>query len=207
MTLSITAAASLAALSKVGFRFPHWEVDLDLVLRGVGKAAVILALAWLARWATRRLARRIEARAAVGDPSTRGLRIERARTLASLLQHVAAIVIVIVAGLLLLDIVTNIGPLLAGAGVLGLAVSLGFQGVMKDIITGFLIVLEDQYAVGDRVKIGDVEGEVHQLTLRTTVLRDDAGALHYLANGALTAVANLSRERPGPAAAPDGAAR
>ena len=78
---------------------------------------------------------------------------------------------------------------------------------MKDIITGFLIVLEDQYAVGDRVKIGDVEGEVHQLTLRTTVLRDDAGALHYLANGALTAVANLSRERPGPAAAPDGAAR
>ena len=189
-------AAAPAALSKVAVRFPHWELDLDAVLRGLGRAAVILLLAWLARWALRRLARRIEARAAAGDPLTRGLRVERARTLAGLLEHVGAIVIVIVAGLLLLDIVTNIGPLLAGAGVLGLAVSLGFQAVMKDVITGFMIVLEDQYAVGDRVKIEDVEGVVHQLTLRTTVLRDDAGALHYIANGTVTAVTNHSRAQP-----------
>ncbi len=192
------ATTAPLALSKVALRFPRWELDLDVLLRGLGKAAVILALAYLARWAVRRLARRIEARAVPGDPRTRGLRVQRAATLAQILRHVGAIVIVIVAGLLVLDIFINIGPLLAGAGVLGLAVSLGFQGVMKDIITGFLIVLEDQYAVGERVKIGDVAGTVHQLTLRTTVLRDDEGALHTLANGSVATVANYSRERPGP---------
>ncbi|HTT68298.1 MAG TPA: mechanosensitive ion channel domain-containing protein [Gemmatimonadales bacterium] len=187
-------------LSRVELRVPRWDVDLDLVLRGLGKALVILAAAYLARWAVHRLSHRIEARAVPGDPLTRGHRVQRATTLAQLLRHVAAIVIAIVTGLLVLDIFINIGPLLAGAGVLGLAVSLGFQNVMKDIITGFLIVLEDQYVVGDRVRIGEVEGTVHQLTLRATVVRDDAGALHYLANGSLTAVANLSR-RPGPAGA------
>ncbi len=68
---------------------------------------------------------------------------------------------------------------------LGLAVSLGGQGVMKDVVTGFLIVLEDQYAVGERVRIGDVEGTVQQLTLRSTVLRADDGTLHFVPNGSL----------------------
>ena len=190
-------ATAALALSKVGLRVPHWDVDLDLVLRGLGKAAVIVALAYLARWALHRLARRVEALAVPGDPRTRAQRVQRAATLAQLLKHVGAIVIVIVAGLLVLDIFINIGPLLAGAGVLGLAVSLGFQAVMKDIITGFLVVLEDQYAVGERVKIGDVEGVVEQLTLRTTVVRDAQGALHYLANGSVTTVANYSREPAG----------
>lgn len=194
-------APPLFALGTVALRLPRWEVDLDLVLRGLGKAGLILALAWLARWALRRVSHRIEARAEPGDPATRGHRVQRAATLAQLVRHVGGIVIVIVAGLLVLDIFINIGPLLAGAGVLGLAVSLGFQNVMKDIITGFMIVLEDQYAVGDRVRIGPVEGVVHLLTLRSTVLRDDAGVLHYLANGALTEVANLSRGSSGRAAA------
>ncbi len=177
----------------VPIRFPRWEVDLDLVLRGALKAAVILAVAYLARAALRRLARRVESRAVPGDAATRGLRAQRAATLAGLLTHVGNIVIVVVAGLLFLNIFIDIGPLLAGAGVLGVAVSLGGQAVMKDLITGFLIVLEDQYAVGDRVKIGDVEGVVHQLTLRTTVLQAADGTLTYLANGTVTAVNNLSR--------------
>jgi small conductance mechanosensitive channel len=177
-------------------------VDLDLVLRGTVKAVVILALAYLARWALRRFARRIVARSEAGDIAGLRLRAQRAATLAQLLKHVGGIVIVIVAGLLFFDIFINIGPLLAGAGVLGLAVSLGGQGVMKDVITGFLIVLEDQYAVGDRVRIGDVEGIVAGLTLRSTVLRADDGSLHFLANGALTAVANLSRGRAGRTSVP-----
>ncbi len=171
----------------------NWELDLDLLLRGAGKIAVILVLAYLARWALHRLAARITQRAQAGDPAAVGGRAQRAATLAQLLNHVGMIVIVLVAGLLVLDIFINIGPLLAGAGVLGLAVSLGFQDVMKDVITGFLVVLEDQYAVGDRVRLGEVEGTVQQLTLRSTVLRGDDGTLHFLANRALTAVANLSR--------------
>jgi len=189
--------ASFALAAPLLARHVNWELDLDLLLRGAAKALVILLLAWVARWALRRLARRVTLRAQAGDPATVGARAQRAATLAQLLNHVGMIVIVIVAGLLVLDIFINIGPLLAGAGVLGLAVSLGFQTVMKDIISGFLIVLEDQYAVGDRVRIGDVEGTVQQLTLRSTVLRGDDGTLHYVSNGSLTAVANLSRRNVG----------
>ena len=190
------ATPSLAALSRVGLRLPRYEVDLDLVLRGAVKAAVIVAIAYLARWTLRRFARRIAARVEGGDPATVSARAQRAATLAGLFTHVGNIVIVVVAGLLFLNIFIDIGPLLAGAGVLGVAISLGGQAVMKDLITGFMIVLEDQYAVGDRVRIGDIVGTVHQLTLRTTVLRDAAGAQHYLANGSITVVANLSRARP-----------
>ena len=205
----------LAAASAFPVRFPRWEVDLDLVLRGAVKAVVILAVAYLARWALRRLARRIETRAVPGDAASRGLRTQRAATLAGLLTHVGNIVIVVVAGLLFLNIFIDIGPLLAGAGVLGVAVSLGGQAVMKDLITGFMIVLEDQYVVGDHVRIGDVEGTVHQLTLRTTVIQAADGTLNYIANGGVTAVANLSRRRAsgapgsgaGGAATPGGAAR
>ena len=187
------AARAATSLSAVALRFPKWEVDLDLVLRGAVKAVVILALAYLARWSLRRLARRIITRVAAGDPATVSSRVQRATTLAQILMEVGTVTIIIAAALLFLDIFINIGPLLAGAGVLGLALSLGGQAVMKDFVTGFLIVLEDQYAVGERIRIGEVEGVVHQLTLRFTVVRADDGTLHYLANGSINAVANLSR--------------
>ena len=182
-----------SALRSLAARLPRWQLDSEQVLRGALKTAVIVGLAYAARWTLRRLSRRIVARAREADTAARGSRAQRATTLADLLNHIGMIVIVIVAGLLVLDIFINIGPLLAGAGVLGLAASLGFQGVMKDVITGFFVVLEDQYAVGDRVRIGDVEGTVQHLTLRSTVVRSDDGALHHVANGSLTAVANLSR--------------
>jgi len=176
----------------------NWELDLDQLLRGAGKAVIILVAAYLARRALRRLSSRITLRARAGDPATAGARAQRAATLAQLLNEVGLIAIVIVAGLLLLDIFINIGPLLAGAGVLGLAASLGGQALMKDIVSGFVIVLEDQYAVGERVRIGDVEGTVQQLTLRSTVIRADDGTLHFVPNGTGTPVANLSRRSMGP---------
>ncbi len=203
--LPVPAAA--LAVRTFAVRLPRWEVDLDLALRGAFKAVVILLLAWLARWLLRRLAARIVERArqaSGGEPFS--ARVQRAATLANLLTNIGLAVIVVVAGLLFLDIFIDIGPLLAGAGVLGVAASLGGQAVMKDMISGFLVVLEDQYAVGERVRIGDVEGAVQSLTLRSTVLRSDDGTLHFLANGAVTAVANLSRRRPGAAAAPSAAA-
>ena len=176
----------------------NWELDLEQLLRGAGKAVIILVVAYLARRALHRLSRRITLRARAGDPATAGARAQRAATLAQLLNEVGLIAIVIVAGLLILDIFINIGPLLAGAGVLGLAASLGGQALMKDIVSGFVIVLEDQYAVGERVRIGDVEGTVQQLTLRSTAIRADDGTLHFVPNGTGTSVANLSRRNAGP---------
>jgi small-conductance mechanosensitive channel len=180
----------------------NWDLDLELVLRGAVKAVVTLVLAYLARWALRRLAKRIIARVEAGDPATVSSRVQRATTVAQIVTHAGMAVIAIVAGLFLLDIVINIAPLVAGAGVLGLALSLGGAGVMKDMIAGFLILVEDQYAVGERIGIGDLQGAVHQLSLRLTVLRTDDGTLHYIANGSISAVANLSRGRAGRTVAP-----
>jgi len=175
----------------------NWELDLEQLLRGAAKGLVILLLAYVAWRALRRLARRMALRAQAGDLTVAGARMQRAATLAQILSRAGTIVIVMVAGLLFLDIFINIGPLLAGAGVLGVAVSLGGQSVMKDIIFGFLIVLEDQYVVGDRVRIGDVEGTVQVLALRSTVVRSDDGALHFISNGTISSVANLSRRNAG----------
>ncbi len=175
----------------------NWELDLEQLLRGAARVLLILLLAYAARWAVRRVARRITARAQAGDPATIGPRAQRAATLAQLLNTVGLAVIAIVAGLLVLGIFMDIGPLLAGAGVLGVAVSLGGQGVVRDLIAGTVIVLEDQYVVGDRVRIGDNEGTVQQLTLRSTVVRTDDGVLHYFGNGSIASVANLSRRTAG----------
>ncbi len=196
----IPHAAPFALAAPLLARRVNWELDLDLLMRGAGRVLLILVLAYAARWALRRLARRIVLRAQSGDPATVGARAQRAATLAQLLTTVGLSVIAIVAGLLVLGIFMDIGPLLAGAGVLGVAVSLGGQGVVKDLIAGTVIVLEDQYVVGDRVRVGDVEGTVHQLTLRSTVLRTDDGAVHFFGNGSIASVANLSRRSAGRAA-------
>jgi moderate conductance mechanosensitive channel len=88
----------------------------------------------------------------------------------------------------------NIGPLLAGAGILGLAISLGSQNVIKDTINGFFILLEDQYAVGDVIVVGDVGGLVENMNLRITQLRNGEGRLITIPNSAITVVQNISKE-------------
>lgn len=88
----------------------------------------------------------------------------------------------------------NIGPLLAGAGILGLAISLGSQNVIKDTINGFFVLLEDQYAVGDVIAVGDVGGLVENMNLRITQLRNGEGRLITIPNSSITIVQNLSKE-------------
>ena len=87
----------------------------------------------------------------------------------------------------------DIGPALAAAGILGLAVSLGAQTLIKDVIGGLTILLEDEYHVGDQVKIGSVSGEVEHITLRRTDVRDSEGRLFMVPNGEVRTVANESR--------------
>lgn len=88
----------------------------------------------------------------------------------------------------------NIGPLLAGAGILGLGISLGAQNLVKDTINGFFILFEDQYAVGDVIVVGDVGGLVENMNLRITQLRNGEGRLITIPNSAITVVQNLSKE-------------
>ncbi len=103
-------------------------------------------------------------------------------------------VIIVIAVLIALGTMgVDIGPALTAAGILGLAVSLGAQTLIKDVIGGLTILLEDEYHVGDQVKIGAVSGEVERITLRRTDVRDSEGRLFMVPNGEVRTVANESR--------------
>lgn len=115
-------------------------------------------------------------------------------TLVHILRWVTG-VLVVGAGLLMLlsTFGLDITPVLAGAGVAGLAVSLGAQTIIKDLIGGLLILLENQYVVGESIKVGGVSGQVERLTLRVTYIRDISGSLHVVPNGEVRIVSNQTR--------------
>ncbi len=87
----------------------------------------------------------------------------------------------------------NIGPLLAGAGIAGLAIGMGARSLIQDYISGTFILFEDQYRVGEEVAIGGVKGVVQDINLRRTVIKDGEDALHIFSNGQINRVSNLSR--------------
>jgi small conductance mechanosensitive channel len=118
----------------------------------------------------------------------------RVSTLSQVLKNVVAIALSVLAILVMLTVLgVPLGPLIAGAGILGLAVSFASQSVLKDSINGFLIFLEDQYGVGDWITVGELSGLVEKLGLRITQLRDIEGALITIPNGDIRAVKNLSK--------------
>jgi small conductance mechanosensitive channel len=119
---------------------------------------------------------------------------KRARTLAGLLKTVGTTIILVVALLMgLREIGFDITPLLAGAGVAGLAIGFGAQSLIKDVIAGFFILLEDQFHVGDVIQAAGVSGQVEQLSLRTTSVRDLQGTAHFIPNGEIKVVSNLTK--------------
>ncbi|MET3575884.1 mechanosensitive ion channel family protein [Bhargavaea ullalensis] len=117
----------------------------------------------------------------------------RERTLIKLLENVLAYVVYFSAIMAILSIFKiNVAGLLAGAGVLGLAVGFGAQSLVKDIITGFFVIFEDQFSVGDYVKIGEAVGTVEEIGLRTTKIKTYTGELYIIPNGSITEVVNSS---------------
>jgi small-conductance mechanosensitive channel len=169
----------------------------DDFLAALLEVALILGFALLSNRILKRVARRVIQRADDGNPEVLTEREQRAQTFAQLLTYTGNIVIAVAALLGILSVFIDIGPILAGAGVVGLAVAVGGQTIVRDFITGFFLLMEQQFAVGDRVRIGAVEGVVHRITLRMVVLKGDDGTLHYVANGSITAVSNLSQARGG----------
>jgi small conductance mechanosensitive channel len=123
------------------------------------------------------------------------LREQQTRTLAGVLYSAASLAVWIVALLTALDKVgINPTPALLLAGICVIAFGFGAQSLVRDVITGFFVVLEDQYAVGDTVQIGETTGRVEHLTIRRTVVRDSRGALVTISNGEIRSVANFSRD-------------
>lgn len=117
----------------------------------------------------------------------------REKTLMKLLENVLAYVVYFAAIIAVLSAVgIEITGLLAGAGVLGLAVGFGAQSLVKDVISGFFIIFEDQFSVGDYVRIGQAEGTIEEIGLRTTKLSAYGGEIHIIPNGSITEVINFS---------------
>jgi small conductance mechanosensitive channel len=120
---------------------------------------------------------------------------QRIETLETLIESIVSIGIFISLLLMILrDFGFDITPLLTGAGLLGLAVSFGSQTLVRDFLAGFFIILENQFNVGDTIKIGDAEGMVYKMHLRTTVLRDKKDNLIFIPNSEIKQVVVLSRK-------------
>ena len=120
--------------------------------------------------------------------------VSRVETLARVFRHAATIVIVIVAGTLILDAFgISVAPILATAGVAGVAIGFGAQSLIKDYFTGFFILLEDQVREGDVVEVAGKSGHVEEVTLRYVRLRDFDGHVHFVPNGEIKIVTNRTR--------------
>lgn len=124
-----------------------------------------------------------------------GVRAQQLRTLSGVIYSVGVFVIIFIALMQVLPLIgINMGPLLASAGIAGLAIGFGAQALVHDVINGFFILLENQYDIGDTVKIAGVQGSVESMTLRRTVLRDADGSLHTVPNSQITVVSNFTRD-------------
>ena len=122
------------------------------------------------------------------------LREQQTRTLAGIVYSAGSKVVWGVAVLIALRVFMDVTPAVALAGLASLALGFGAQTLVRDVIAGFYIILEDQFVVGETVQISNYSGRVEHLTLRRTVLRDDRGALVTIANGEIRTISNLSRD-------------
>jgi len=166
----------------------NYALDKGFDLAGV---VVSLAAAWLF---IRFVSRRIEHWGDDGMPGMRTAREQRARTAAKLVRNAGRALLTVVGVLMVLNQLDfNISPLLASAGVVGLAISFGSQSLVRDYVTGFFLQLEHQFALGDVVRIGTAEGTVENITLRLVYVRDGSGGLHMIPNGQINQVVNLTR--------------
>ncbi|WP_053361211.1 mechanosensitive ion channel family protein [Bacillus sp. FJAT-27251] len=117
----------------------------------------------------------------------------RDATLIKLLENILTYAVFFISIMTILSVLTiNVQAMLAGAGIVGLAVGFGAQSLVKDVITGFFIIFEDQFSVGDFVRIGQFEGTVDEIGLRTTKIKSFTGEVHILPNGSITEVTNFS---------------
>jgi moderate conductance mechanosensitive channel len=122
-------------------------------------------------------------------------RTKRAQTLSRLIQKTLSIVVTVVAGLMILrELDIDITPVLTGAGIVGLAVGFGAQTLVRDVISGFFLILEDQVRVGDVAVVNGQGGLVEEVNLRTMVLRDEEGTVHVFPNGEVKTLANKSKD-------------
>jgi len=165
------------------------------LLRTVVEILIILLLAYLALRLISRTIARFERHLGKSPSPDAFEHAKRARTLSALIANTLRIFVVAAAVLMILEkIDINIAPILAGAGIVGLAVGFGAQTLVKDVISGFFLIFENQIRVGDAADIDGVQGIVESIHLRTVVIRDHQGAVHVIPCGSIAKLANLTKD-------------
>lgn len=160
---------------------------------------ILLVALVLQRVATRAIKKALskvaEADFIPGERSQATRQRERARTAASVMNSSSKALIGLISGAMILgELGVDLGPLVASAGVVGFAVGLGAQTIVRDVFSGIIMLVEDQYGVGDEVEVLEVSGIVETVGLRITTIRDKKGTLWYLRNGEILKVGNKSQK-------------
>jgi small-conductance mechanosensitive channel len=172
----------------------EWHADaLEFVHQQAPKIALILLLSFFALRLFRIIIRKTVA--FQSKRASQAVRSQQIQTLAGVINSVGVFIVVFVAVLMVLEqLGLNLAPLLASAGIAGLAIGFGAQTLVKDVINGFFILLENQYDVGDVIRIAGVKGTVEAMSMRSTTLRDDDGTIHIVPNSEIHIVSNTTRD-------------
>jgi len=198
LAYGVAALASVSlALSRFGLTEPRWDPrevarwsathGINVIIIAAGAFIVIRA----ANLAIEHLQFKLSRSHATSDLEWQ----RRAATLGRILTSLMTAVVGFVAVLMLLrELSIDVVPILTGAGIAGLAVGFGAQNLVRDVISGFFLILEDQVRIGDLARINGIAGTVEQINLRTIILRDGEGAVQVFPNGTITALANLSKQ-------------
>jgi small conductance mechanosensitive channel len=191
-------ALSFPAMSVVGYEtgfggnpaaVMRWLLDAGL------RIAIIAVGAYFVIRTGSAAARRFEREMSQGTGLDVIERTKRAQTLGRLLQKTLSVVVISIAALMILrELRVDITPVLTGAGIVGLAIGFGAQTLVRDVISGFFLILEDQLRVGDTATINTETGLIEEVNLRTVVLRDEQGAVHVFPNGEIKTLKNLSKD-------------
>ena len=164
----------------ISFSQNFFETLWTWILPSIFKIILILVIAFFTQHLTN---------LAVFNFIRQSRRFKRAETLSQITRSTSKVIISVIALMMILhELGLDIRPILASAGILGVAFSLGAQSLMKDIINGFFILLEDQFGIGDSVRIGEYSGTVEKMNLRTTTVRDSQNQIHIFPNGEIKQV-------------------
>ncbi len=177
----------------------HTQTFLDWFTGAPLRVITVIVIAVIAHFVGNRGIRRTVKKLSSADfkpgPGVIARQAERAKTIGTVLTSAYnGIIWVIAVSMIVGEFGFNLGPVIASAGVVGVAIGLGSQTLVKDFLSGIFMLIEDQYGVGDSVKVGDVEGVVEKVGLRVTTVRDPQGTLWYLRNGEILVVGNESKK-------------
>lgn len=171
------------------------EQFIDWLLNSGLRIGLIAVAAFMVVRIGTAAARRIESEISAGTGLDVIERTKRARTLGRIVQKTLAAAVSVIAGLMILrELDLDITPVLTGAGIVGLAVGFGAQTLVRDVISGFFLILEDQVRVGDVAVVNGTGGLVEAINLRTIVLRDEHGTVHVFPNGEVKTLSNMSKD-------------